>query len=42
MEEAHIKLSTLVSDLFGLSSQRMLRAIAEGETNPIQLNDSGR
>ncbi len=37
LEEAHIKLSSLVSDLFGLSSQRMLRAIAEGETNPAQL-----
>jgi transposase len=36
LEEAH-KLSSLVSDLFGLSSQRMLRAIAEGETNPAQL-----
>lgn len=37
LEEAHLKLSSLVSDLFGLSSQRMLRAIAEGETNPAQL-----
>jgi transposase len=37
LEEAHIKLSSLVSDLFGLSSQRMLRAIAEGETDPAQL-----
>jgi transposase len=37
LEEAHIKLSSLVSDLFGLSSQRMLRAIARGETNPAQL-----
>jgi transposase len=37
LEEAHIKLSSLVSDLFGLSSQRMLRAIAQGETDPAQL-----
>src|SRR5690242_9907000 len=37
LEEAHIKLSSLISDLFGLSSQRMLRAIAEGETDPAQL-----
>ncbi len=37
LEEAHLKLYSLVSDLFGLSSQRMLRAIAEGETNPAQL-----
>jgi transposase len=37
LEEAHIKLSSLVSDLFGLSAQRMLGAIAEGETNPAKL-----
>jgi transposase len=37
LEEAHIKLSSLVSDLFGLSSQRMLRAIAEGETDPAEI-----
>jgi len=28
-----IKLSSLVSDLFGVSTRRMLEAIAEGETN---------
>src|SRR6516225_4577245 len=32
LEEAHIKLSSLVSDL--LSAQRMLKALADGETNP--------
>jgi transposase len=37
LEEAHLKLSSLVSDLFGLSSQRMLKAIAEGATDPAQL-----
>jgi transposase len=37
LEEAHIKLSSLVSDLLGLSAQRMLKAIAEGETNPAKL-----
>jgi transposase len=37
LEEAHIKLSSLVSDLFGLSARRMLQAIAEGETNPATL-----
>lgn len=37
LEEAHIKLSTFVSDLLGLSAQRMLKAIAEGETNPAKL-----
>ena len=37
LEEAHIKLSSFVSDLMGLSAQRMLNAIAEGETNPATL-----
>jgi len=37
LEEAHIKLSSLVSDLLGFSAQRMLKAIAEGETNPATL-----
>jgi transposase len=37
LEEAHIKASSLVSDLLGLSAQRMLKAIAEGETNPAKL-----
>jgi transposase len=34
LEEAHIKLSSLVSDLLGLSARRMLHALAEGETDP--------
>src|SRR6195256_5367067 len=34
LEEAHIKLSSLVTDLLGLSARRMLKAITEGETNP--------
>jgi transposase len=34
LEEAHIKLSSLVSDLLGLSARRMLQALAEGETDP--------
>ena len=37
LEEARIKLSSLVSDLLGQSARRMLRAIAEGETNPASL-----
>jgi transposase len=37
LEEAHIKLSSLVSDLLGLSARRMLNALAEGETNPLAL-----
>jgi transposase len=34
LEEAHIKLSILVSDLLGKSARRMLQAVAEGETDP--------
>ncbi len=37
LEEAHIKLSSLVSDLRGASSRRMLQALADGETNPAAL-----
>jgi transposase len=37
LEEAHVKLSSLVSDLLGASARRMLRALAEGETNPAAL-----
>jgi transposase len=37
LEEAHIKLSSLVSDLLGASAQRMLRMIADGEANPLVL-----
>ena len=37
LEEAHIKLSSLVSDLLGLSSRRMLKALADGETDPVAL-----
>jgi transposase len=37
LEEAHIKLSSLVSDLLGVSARRMLKAIAEGETDPLAL-----
>jgi transposase len=34
LEEAHIKLSSLVSDLLGASARRMLKALADGETDP--------
>jgi transposase len=34
LEEMHIKLSSLVADLIGPSARRMLRAIANGETDP--------
>jgi transposase len=37
LEEAHIKLSSLVSDLLGVSARRMLQALAKGETDPAVL-----
>jgi transposase len=37
LEEAHIKLSSLVSDLLGASARRMLKALADGETDPAVL-----
>jgi transposase len=37
LEEAHIKLSSLVSDLLGVSARRMLQALADGETDPAAL-----
>jgi transposase len=41
LEECQIKLSSVVSDLLGASGQRMLRALAEGETDPAQLAKLG-
>jgi transposase len=37
LEEAHIKLSSLVSDLLGVSARRMVQAVADGETDPTAL-----
>src|ERR1700737_1190170 len=37
LQEAHIKLSSLVSDLLGASERRMLKALADGETSPVAL-----
>ena len=34
LEEMHIKLSSLVTDLLGPSARRMLRAVANGDTDP--------
>jgi len=39
LEEAHLKLSSLVSDLLGVSARRMLKGIADGETDPAALAD---
>jgi transposase len=37
LEEAHIKLSSLVSDLLGHSGRRMLAALAKGSTDPAAI-----
>lgn len=37
LEEAHLKLSSLVADLLGASARRMLKAMAEGEKDPVAL-----
>src|SRR5260221_622818 len=37
LKEAHIKLSSVVSDLLGTSARRMLQALADGETDPATL-----
>jgi transposase len=42
LEEAHIKLSSLVTDLLGVSARRMLKALADGETNPAALAAKSR
>ena len=41
MEECQIKLSSAVSDLLGSSGQRILCAIAAGETDPTRLKALG-
>ncbi len=38
LEEAQIKLSSLVSDLLGVSARRILRAVADGGTDPVALS----
>jgi transposase len=37
LEQGHIKLSSFVSDLLGLSARRILQAIANGESDPAAL-----
>jgi transposase len=41
LEECQIKLSSIVSDLLGVSGRRILRALADGETDPDQLAKLG-
>ena len=37
LEDAHIKLSSVVSDVVGVSARRMLQALADGETDATKL-----
>jgi transposase len=37
LEEAHTKISSVVSDLLGTSARRMLNAVGDGETDPAAL-----
>jgi len=41
LEETQVKLSSLVSDLFGASGVRILKAISEGVTDPVKLAQLG-
>ena len=41
LEECQIKLSSVVSDLLGASGQRILRALAQGESDPARLVELG-
>src|SRR5208283_3039257 len=37
LEEANIKLDTVITDIMGLSGRKMIEAIIAGETDPIRL-----
>jgi transposase len=41
LEEMRIKLSSVISDLLGVSGRRILAALAKGETDPIKLAELG-
>jgi transposase len=41
LEEMRIKLSSVISDLLGISGRRILTALSKGETDPIQLAELG-
>jgi transposase len=41
LEEMRIKLSSVISDLLGVSGRRILTALAKGETDPIKLAELG-
>jgi transposase len=41
LEEGRIKLSSVISDLLGVSGRRILQALADGETDPERLAELG-
>lgn len=41
LEEGRIKLSSVISDLFGVSGRRILEALSKGESDPVQLAKLG-
>ena len=42
LEDAHLKLSSVISDIHGVSGRDMLRAIAAGERSPLVLAEMAR
>jgi transposase len=42
LEDAHLKLSSVISDIRGASGRDMLRAVAAGERNPVVLAEMAR
>jgi transposase len=42
LEDAHLKLSSVISDIHGVSGREMLEAIAAGERDPVVLADMAR
>lgn len=41
LEEARIKLSSVITDLLGVSGRRILEALCEGQTDPVKLAELG-
>lgn len=42
LEDANVKLGSVLSDVFGVSGQRMLEALLEGRSNPQELAEMAR
>jgi transposase len=42
LEEARIKLSSVISDLLGVSGRRILEALSKGETDAVKVGRTGR